>query len=108
VAFEALHYAYVDRMRTTERTSSQSHGVAVTVPRTSTLFIGTVQHTGFAERLHTTDERGCRTADDMLSSILDDGAYQDTSSLFMKFGLRNDWQAAAVGHIIQVQVTSPS
>ena len=69
------------------------------------LVIGTVQRTGFSEKIHTADQRRCRTTDDVLSSILDNDADQDTNNLFMKFGPRNDWKSVAVGHIVQVNST---
>ena len=111
IAFEALHRVIVQQIRTSQRMSPQSRGVAVMAPRTTStgkydhLVIGTVQRTGFAERIHTANEHDCRTTDEVLSSILDDDADQDTNNLFMKFGPHNDWQSVAVGHIVQVQST---
>jgi len=109
-AFAALHHLSLKQIRTSERMSSQNRGVAVMVPciqsakkyeEYNTLLIGTVQRTGFAEKVHA-DEHGYRTTDGVLSSILDNDADQDTNDLFLRSGLRNDWQSAAVGHIIHV------
>jgi len=111
IAFEALHHVIVQQIRTSQRMSPERRGVAVIVPRTRSrgkyghLIIGTVQSTGFAERIHAVNEDGCRTTDEVLSSILDNDEDQDTNSLFMKFGPRNDWQSVAVGHIVQVKTT---
>lgn len=110
IPFEALRHV-VQQIPTSQRMSSQNHGVAVMVPRTSLkgtydhLVIGTVQRTGFAEKIHTANEHGCRTTDEILSSILHDDADQDTNKLFTKFGPRNNWQLVAVGHIVQVKST---
>jgi hypothetical protein len=113
VALDALHDLSFQLIRTSERTSS--HEIAVVIPRTELtelkgkyerfkpLVIGTVQSTGFTERIHVVNESGCRTADEVLSSMLEN--FEDTNDLFMKFGLRNDWQSAAVGHIIQVKLS---
>jgi hypothetical protein len=109
IVFEALDRVVVRQIRTSQRTSPQCRGVAVMAPRTGSkgnydhLTIGTVQRTGFAERSHAVNEHGCRTTDEVLSSILD-GDAEDTNSLFAKFGPRNDWQSVAVGHIIQVKL----
>lgn len=114
VALDALHDLSFQLIRTSERTPS--HEIAVVIPRTELteskgkyeqfkpLVIGTVQRTGFTERIHVANESGCRTADKVLSSVLE-GFDEDTNGLFMKFGLRNNWQSAAIGHIIQVNLS---
>jgi hypothetical protein len=66
--------------------------------------VATVLCTGFAEKTHVANEDGCKTADEVLSSVLDSNADYDTISLFKKFGLRNNWQSAAVGRTVQVKI----
>jgi len=118
-AFEALHQFSVHQICTSQRMSSRSRGIAIAIPQTSyiqstekyedysPLLIGTAQRTGFAEKIHVANERGCKTSDEVLSSILDDGDKdKDTNYLFKKFGLRNDWQSVPVGHIAQVKLRS--
>jgi hypothetical protein len=120
-AFEALHQFSVHQIRTSQRRTSRSRVIAITVPQSSylrsretydaynSLVIGAVQRTGFTEKIHVANERGCKTSDEVLSSILDDadkGKDRDTSYLFKKFGLRGNWQSVPVGHIVQVKLTS--
>ena len=94
---------------------SKSHDIGIIVPQTfypptdkfeefKPLVIGTVLRTGFAEKTHVANECGCETADEVLSSVLDDNADGNTNVLFKQFGLRNDWQSVAVGHIVQVNL----
>ena len=92
---------------------TRSDEVAIMLPQTSDLHsryegykpsvLGSVQCTEFAEKIHPANERGCRTTDEVLSSILND-ADHDTNNLFMSFGLRHDWQSVALGQIIQVKL----
>ncbi len=113
IALDALHDPSFQLICTSECTSS--HEIAVVIPRKElaelkgkyerfkSLVIGIVQSTGFTERIHVVDESGCWTADEALSSMLEN--FEDTNDLFMKFGLRSDRQSVAVGHIIQVKLS---
>ena len=108
IVFEALHNFTVQQIRTSERMTTRSREIAIMLPQTryegyKPSVLGTVQCTGFAEKIHSANERGCRTADEVLSSILDD-TDQETNNLFMRFGLRNDWQSVAIGQIVQVML----
>jgi len=117
-ACEALHQFSVHQIRTSQRRTSESRGAAITVPQTfypqsgekyegyDSLVIGTVQRRGFTEKIHVGNEGGCKTSDELLSSILDGTDNKDTSYLFKKFSLRGDWQLVPVGHIVQVKLTS--
>ena len=64
------------------------------------LVVGTILRTGFAEKTHAANERGCETADEVLSSVLDNNADSDINVLFKQLSLRNNWQSVAVGHIV--------
>ena len=112
-AFEVLQHFSVQQIRTSERMSS-SRGVAVQLPQLSRqrsaeyegynpLLFGIVQRSGFSEKIHAANESGCRTSDEILSSILDNDTDQDANHLFLGSGFRDDWQLAAVGHIIHVK-----
>lgn len=114
--FNALHHFSVQRIRTSKRPQNNDFGIIV--PRTfypqltdkhegfQPIVIGNALRTGFAEKIYAKDNN-CKTADEVLTSVLadDNNADSNTNVLFKKFGLRNDWQSAAVGHIIQVKIT---
>jgi hypothetical protein len=110
IAFEALHDLSVQQIQSS---MTQGHEVAIMLPQTSEIHsrhdgykpivLGSVQRTGFAEKIHPANEGGCRTADEVLSSILDE-TDQDTNGLFARFGLRNDWQSVSIGQIVQVKL----
>ena len=115
IVFDALHHFSVQRIRNSER--STSHDIGIIVPRTfypqmgkteelKPLVVGMILRTGFAEKTHAANERGCETADEVLSSVLDNNADGDINVLFKQLGLRNDWQSVAVGHIVQVKTTT--
>ena len=112
VVFDALHDFSVQQFPTSDRL--KSHDIGTIVPRSfyptdkfevfKPLMVATVLRTGFAEKTHVANEDGCKTADEVLSSVLDSNADCDTIRLFKKFGLRNDWQSAAVGRVVQVKI----
>ena len=116
VVFDALHHFSMQRIRTSN--GPQSHDIGIIVPRTfypqsmdkherfRPLVIGNVLRTGFTEKIYAAND-DCKTADEVLTSMLDDDddADSDTNGLFRKFGLRNDFQSAAVGHVIKVKIT---
>ena len=57
------------------------------------LVVETILCTGFTEKTHAANKRGCETADEVLSSGLDNNADGDINVLFKQLGLRNDWQS---------------